>query len=56
MKVPTIVTTFINPPIPDRFLDWQAVTRDYEPGDPIGCGATLQAAIDDLNEKLENMS
>jgi hypothetical protein len=43
-----IRTTFIYPPIPIRTCDWQAVRDDYEPGDPIGHGATEAEAIEDL--------
>lgn len=43
-----IHTEFEYPPIPDRRMDWSAVTDNYEPGDPIGRGATEDEAIADL--------
>ncbi len=52
-----IVTDHIHPPIPCRDFDWCAVTEDYdgESGDPIGYGATEQAAIDDLMQQMEDV-
>lgn len=47
-----IITEHVRPPIPTRNCDWSAVTDDYEPGHPIGWGATEQEAIADLKEKL----
>ncbi len=47
-----IRTEFVYPPIPLRSFDWTAVTDDYEPGAPIGYGATEDAAIADLQEQL----
>jgi len=49
-----INTTFVNPPIGDRSCDWEAVMDDYEPGCPIGRGATEQKAIDDLMWQLKD--
>jgi hypothetical protein len=37
-----------------RQFDWEAVTDDYEPGDPIGYGVTEQEAVDDLVEQVED--
>ena len=51
-----LVTEYAPPPIPIRIMDWQAVTDDYEPGDPIGHGETEKAAIDDLFEQMEALS
>lgn len=48
-----IRTSNDRPPIPERGYDWSAVTDDYEPGQPIGHGATEAAAITDLVEQLE---
>lgn len=49
-----IRTNYVYPPIPMRTFDWSAVDDDtYEPGCPIGWGATEQEAIDDLKEQLE---
>ncbi len=44
----TIVTAFVNPPIPCRDFDWSATRDGYEEGDAIGWGRTEAAAIDDL--------
>lgn len=44
----TIHTRYINPPIPIRTCDWEATFDDYEPGQPIGHGATELEAITDL--------
>ena len=46
--MPTIIATFVNPPIPIRCLDWSAVFSDYEPGDLQGFGTTREEAVDDL--------
>ena len=53
----TILTLKIKPdywpkPIPLRQFDWSAVTDNYEPGDPVGYGATQNEAIADLLELL----
>lgn len=47
-----IITHFVYPPIPDRRWDWSAVTDDYEPGAPMGEGATEAEAIADLKAQL----
>jgi len=39
------------PPIPIRDFDWTALRDGYEPGDPIGRGASEAAAIADLLEQ-----
>lgn len=49
-----IQTTHLYPPIPDRRFDWSAVSSNYEPGDPIGYGATEHEAIADLCELLDD--
>lgn len=49
-----IITEHVRPPIPDRNCDWSAVTDNYEPGCPIGRGATEEAAIADLVEQVES--
>jgi hypothetical protein len=50
-----IKTENVRPPIPTRALDWQAWDDDtYEPGCPLGEGATEEEAIADLLEKLED--
>ena len=49
-----IHTDHIFPPIPIRDRDWCATVDGYEPGDPIGWGATEQDAIDDLMDQLED--
>lgn len=51
-----INTNFDYPPIPARVLDWSAVTDNYEPGHPVGHGATEQEAIDDLLDQLEDLT
>jgi hypothetical protein len=43
-----IVTSFVYPPIPVRSFDWSAIREGYEPGDPIGVGATELGAIQSL--------
>ena len=43
-----IITNFEYPPIPTRCFDWSATRDGYEPGDPIGVGATELQAIEDL--------
>lgn len=37
-----------HPPIPIREMDYSATFEGYEPGEPIGRGATEAAAIADL--------
>jgi hypothetical protein len=54
---PKIVTHFEYPPIPIRRFDWAAYRDGYEPGDPVGHGATESEAISDLllaEEALED--
>jgi len=46
-----IITSFLNPPIPVRCMDWQATREGYEGGDAIGNGETELAAITDLLEQ-----
>lgn len=48
-----IRTENIFPPIPIRAFDWCATFENYEPGCPIGYGATEQEAIDDLLEQWD---
>lgn len=54
-----IVTSFDYQPIPDRSMDWSAVTDNYDgapdthPPCPIGRGATEAEAIADLLEQIE---
>lgn len=44
------INTHYNPkPMPARGFDWCATFDDYEPGDPMGYGATKEAAIADLH-------
>jgi hypothetical protein len=49
----TIHCTYV-PLLPVRHVDWSAVTDDYEPPQPVGRGATMEAAIQDLLEQLED--
>lgn len=51
-SITTITTEFVYPPIPARRFDWRATDDNYEPGMPIGYGATEQEAIEDLQEQL----
>jgi hypothetical protein len=48
-----IVTTYWMKPIPTRQHDWEAVTDNYEGGDPIGYGETEAEAIFDLIDQLK---
>jgi hypothetical protein len=48
-----IVTNYWMKPIPLRQFDWSAVTDNYEPGEPIGYGATAAEAIKDLQEQCD---
>jgi hypothetical protein len=43
-----IITNHDYPPIPVRMFDWSAHRDGYEPGEPIGTGATEVEAIADL--------
>jgi hypothetical protein len=43
-----IVTEYWAKPIPPREFDWQATRDGWEPGCPIGYGATEAEAIADL--------
>lgn len=55
MRQPRIKTEYEPTPIPIRDFDWTAIddaTYDGDPRNPIGRGATEQAAIDDLREQL----
>ena len=51
-----IITNFDYPPIPIRTMDWSAHLDGYEPGDPVGNGATEDEAIADLVEQLADIS
>ena len=44
----SIITAFVNPPVPCRDFDWSATHDGYDEGDHIGWGRTEAAAIDDL--------
>ena len=48
-----VITSHDRPPIPIRSMDWSAMLDGYEPGDPIGTGATELDAIADLFEQIE---
>ncbi len=50
---PKVVTHYDPKPIPLRHCDWSAVLDGYEPGDPIGWGATEEQARADLAEQIE---
>jgi hypothetical protein len=47
-----VLTSFWLKPIPWRHYDWEATTSNYEPGHPIGFGATEADAIADLHVQL----
>jgi len=49
----TILLNNIFPPIPPRQFDWEALLDGYEPGDPVGHGATRLDAVKDLLEQIE---
>jgi hypothetical protein len=51
--VTALRTDYDPKPIPVRQFDWSAVTDNYEPGHPVGYGATEAEAISDLSEQLE---
>ena len=49
-----IVTEYRRPPFKTNTFDWSAWDDDtYEPGCPIGFGATKEQAIEELREKIE---
>ncbi len=52
MTKPKIQTSPIFPPIGIRSLDWCATFDNYEPGQPIGHGATEREAIEDLKAQV----
>ena len=49
-----ILTEYDPPPIPGRGFDWYAVTSEYEPGHPIGYGATELEARAHLQDQLDD--
>ena len=51
MTKPAMIILYDPPPIPIRDFDWTALRDGYEPGDPIGRGASEAAAIADLLEQ-----
>lgn len=48
-----IATKYMFQPSHIRDFDWEAVSDSYEPGDPIGYGATEEAAIADLKSQMD---
>ena len=48
-----IITRHIYPPIPSRDYDWEATREDYDEGDLIGYGRTMEEAVNDLIELEE---
>jgi hypothetical protein len=48
-----IRTDYWPKPIPIRSFDWSATLEGYEPGGPIGTGATLTEAVHDLLMMLD---
>jgi hypothetical protein len=55
MAEPKIITRWVGPPVPWNDNDWQAAYDDYEPGDPLGYGATEAAAVQDLRNQCERL-
>lgn len=51
-----IVTSHVYPPIPVRTMDWCAHDDNYEPGCPIGWGATEAEAIADYHSELADLA
>jgi hypothetical protein len=49
-----ILTEHWAKPGPSRKFDWSSVTDDYEPGHPIGFGATEAEAIADLRIQMDD--
>lgn len=47
-----IVTSNVRPPIASRDFDWIARDENWEPGQPIGEGATEVLAIADLMAQI----
>ena len=47
----TIITSETRNPTPNRNMDWRAIFKDYEGGDPQGFGATPELATEDLLEQ-----
>lgn len=45
----------LNPPIPSNRWDYCATLDGYQPGDPIGYGATEEEARAELMEELEDV-
>jgi len=48
-----IKTHYDPPPIPYRGCDWCATYDGYEPGEPIGYGATEREAVEALEESAD---
>ena len=46
-------STYWPKPIPLRQFDWEVTLDGYEPGDPIGQGATEAEALADLLTQIE---
>ncbi len=53
IDINTIIVTHVYPPIPLRQFDYSAHLIGMEEEGPVGWGATPEAAIRDLQEKLE---
>lgn len=49
--MPSIIVHNVFPPIPIRHFDWSATFDGYDEGDPVGYGATKEAAVSDLLEQ-----
>ena len=55
MRKVFIRVTYDPPPVPTNYYDYNAVTEDYEPENPIGYGRTAQAALNDLLDQIGNV-
>lgn len=52
-----IIVNYVNPPIPDRNFDYCAYDdATFEPGSPQGYGPTKEAALADLQDKMEELN
>jgi hypothetical protein len=50
-----VITTYVHPAIPVREFDYQSTLDGYEPGEPIGWGATPAESVADLMEQIEDL-
>ena len=50
----SVKTSFVYPPIPIRYMDWQAWLDGCEENGPYGTGSTEEAAVADLMEVIQS--